>query len=62
MRGRALYRLTIPSLQGKEVVSFMEKLVVGDIASLKDGQGTLTVIPNERGGTIDDAVVTKVSS
>lgn len=38
----------------------MEKLVVGDIASLKDGQGTLTVLTNERGGCIDDAVVTKV--
>lgn len=48
-------------LQGKDALRFIESVVVGDIAALKDGTGTLSVIPNERGGIIDDTVVTKVS-
>ena len=35
--------------------------MVGDIAALEDGTGTLSVLTNERGGIIDDTVVTKVS-
>ena len=46
-------------MQGKDVVKFIEGLVVGDIAGLKDGTGTLSVLTNERGGSIDDTVVTK---
>ena len=38
---------------------FIEGLVVGDIAGLKDGTGTLSVLTNERGGSIDDCIVTK---
>lgn len=48
------------SLKGKDAISFLEKLVVGDIAGLKDNSGTLSVITNEKGGIIDDTVVTKV--
>jgi aminomethyltransferase len=46
-------------VQGKDAVSFMESLVVGDIAGLKDGTGSLSVMTNERGGIIDDTVITK---
>ena len=35
--------------------------MVGDIASLADGTGTLSVFTNEQGGIIDDTVVTRVS-
>ncbi len=33
---------------------------MGDIAGLKNGTGTLSVLTNEKGGIIDDTVVTKV--
>ncbi|KAM6300858.1 aminomethyltransferase, mitochondrial [Aegotheles albertisi] len=46
---------------GRDRVRFMESLVVGDIAELKLGQGTLTLITNERGGIVDDLIVTNAS-
>ncbi|XP_077253905.1 glycine cleavage T-protein family [Tasmannia lanceolata] len=48
------------SLKGKDCVSFLEKLVIADVAGLKPGTGTLTVFTNEKGGAIDDSVITKV--
>lgn len=48
-------------LQGKDAVPFLEKLVVGDIQSIKNGSGSLSVFTNEKGGIIDDTVVTKVT-
>ena len=47
-------------LQGKDVIPFIESLVVGDVAGLADGTGSLSVMTNERGGIIDDTVITKV--
>lgn len=35
--------------------------MVGDIQSLKDGTGSLSLMCNESGGIIDDTVITKVS-
>ncbi|EPS64982.1 aminomethyltransferase, mitochondrial, partial [Genlisea aurea] len=49
------------SLRGKDAVPFLEKLVVADVAGLKPGTGTLTVFTNEKGGAIDDSVITKVT-
>ncbi|XP_033922061.1 aminomethyltransferase, mitochondrial isoform X1 [Melopsittacus undulatus] len=43
---------------GQDRIRFMESLVVGDIAELKPGQGTLTLLTNERGGIMDDLIVT----
>jgi aminomethyltransferase len=48
-------------LQGKDAIPFLEKLVVGDLQNLADGTGSLSVMLNERGGIIDDTVITKVS-
>lgn len=48
------------TLKGKDAISFLETLVVGDIAALDNGTGTLSVFTNEKGGIIDDTVVTKV--
>lgn len=48
--------------QGKDTVKFIEQLVVGDIAGLADNTGSLSVITNEKGGIIDDTVVTKARS
>lgn len=36
--------------------------MVGDIAALQDGTGSLSVFTNEQGGIIDDTVITKVGS
>lgn len=46
--------------QGKDTIKFIEQLVVGDIAGLADNTGSLSVITNEKGGIIDDTVVTRV--
>ncbi|XP_008787570.1 aminomethyltransferase, mitochondrial [Phoenix dactylifera] len=48
------------SLTGRDCVPFLERLVIADVAGLRDGTGTLTVFTNERGGAIDDSVITKV--
>ncbi|CAM8896352.1 unnamed protein product [Rhodiola kirilowii] len=50
------------SLKGKDCIPFLEKLVVADVAGLQDGTGTLTVFTNEKGGSIDDSVITKVKN
>jgi aminomethyltransferase len=48
------------SLKGKDCIPFLEKLVIADVAGLANGTGTLTVFTNEKGGAIDDSVITKV--
>ncbi len=47
-------------MQGKDAVEFLESLIVGDVASLEDRTGTLSVFTNDQGGIIDDSVITKV--
>lgn len=47
-------------IQGKDAVPFLEHLVVGDIAGIPNGSGSLSMFTNENGGIIDDTVVTKV--
>lgn len=49
------------TLQGKDAVKFLEQLVVGDIAGIPSGSGSLSMFTNENGGIVDDTVVTKVS-
>jgi len=49
------------SIRGKDAVAFTQRLVVGDIAGLKPGTGTLSVVTNEQGGIIAHTVVTKVT-
>lgn len=46
---------------GRDQVEFMDSLVVGDVASLAEDQGTLTLFTNDQGGIIDDLIVTKTS-
>ncbi|XP_067096394.1 aminomethyltransferase, mitochondrial [Osmerus mordax] len=46
-------------VHGRDRVKFMESLIVGDVAELKDNQGTLTLFTNEQGGIMDDLIVTK---
>ena len=49
------------SMRGKDAIEFVESIVVGDIRGLKNGTGTLSVVTNDKGGIIDDTVVTKVN-
>ncbi|CAI9783926.1 unnamed protein product [Fraxinus pennsylvanica] len=49
------------SLKGKDCIHFLEKLVVADLVDLAPGSKTLTVFTNEKGGAIDDLVITKVT-
>ena len=44
---------------GKDRVAFLEKIVVSDIAGLAPGSGCLSLVTNEKGGIIDDTVITK---
>ncbi|XP_066500322.1 aminomethyltransferase, mitochondrial [Hoplias malabaricus] len=46
-------------IYGKDRVKFIESLIVGDIAELKDNQGTLSLFTNTKGGIMDDLIVTK---
>lgn len=43
---------------GADRAKFIEKVVVGDIQGLGDGQGLLSLITNEQGGIMDDTVIT----
>ena len=45
-------------LHGKDRVAFIEKLVVGDIASLAPNHSRLSVFTNEKGGINDDTMIT----
>lgn len=45
-------------IHGKDRVAFMERVTVSDIKGLPEGTGTLSSIPNECGGLIDDCIVT----
>lgn len=45
----------------KDRVKFIEGLCVGDVEGLRDNSGTLSVFTNERGGIIDDFIVSKTS-
>jgi aminomethyltransferase len=44
---------------GKDRVSFVESMIVGDVGGLRDNQGTLSVFTNENGGILDDLIVSK---
>lgn len=43
---------------GKDAATFIEKMVVGDIKSLKTGEAKLSLIMNEDGHIVDDTVIT----
>merc|ERR1719223_415760 len=47
---------------GKDAIDFVESVTTADIHGLKPMTGTLTVIPNEAGGVIDDSMVSKCIS
>uniref|UniRef100_A0A671M1J6 Aminomethyltransferase n=1 Tax=Sinocyclocheilus anshuiensis TaxID=1608454 RepID=A0A671M1J6_9TELE len=52
-------RMLQTKVYGRDRVKFIESLIVGDIAELKDNQGTLSLFTNTKGGIMDDLIVTK---
>lgn len=47
-------------ITGKSCVRFMESLCTADIKGLQHGKAALTVFTNEKGGILDDLIVTKI--
>lgn len=50
------------SWHGKDAVKFIESMVVGDIAGLKEGETKLSLVMNENGGIVDDTVIANAGS
>jgi aminomethyltransferase len=48
-------------VHGKDRFKFIESLIVSDIAGLKPDSGCLTVFTNDKGGIIDDLIVSNTS-
>lgn len=47
---------------GKDRFKFIESLIVTDIKNLKENTGSLTVFTNDKGGIIDDLIVSNTSN
>jgi aminomethyltransferase len=45
--------------RGKDAIKFVESVTVADVQGLAMNTGTLSVIPNDKGGIIDDTMITK---
>jgi aminomethyltransferase len=45
--------------RGKDAIKFVESVTVADVQGLGMNMGTLSVIPTEEGGIIDDTMITK---
>lgn len=47
------------TFKGKKRVEFIEKLIVADVQGLKPNLAKLTMLTNDKGGVIDDCMITK---
>ncbi|KAK4533670.1 hypothetical protein CCYA_CCYA18G4552 [Cyanidiococcus yangmingshanensis] len=45
---------------GSDRTRFLERLVVADLLALKEGHAVLSLLTNERGGIIDDTIITNI--
>lgn len=48
-------------VRGNNAIECFESICTADIRGLPNNSGTLTVFTNERGGILDDLIVTKVA-
>ena len=46
---------------GKDAAAFLEKVTVVDTQALQPGKASLSLVMNERGGIVDDSIITKVN-
>lgn len=46
--------------KGPDGVQYLEKLCTADVQGLKEGSAVLTVFTNEKGGILDDLIITKI--
>jgi aminomethyltransferase len=47
-------------LRGERVLEFLEHITTNDVAALEDGRGHYSLLPNERGGCVDDIIVYRI--
>mmetsp|Transcript_13392 Transcript_13392/g.22805 ORF Transcript_13392/g.22805 Transcript_13392/m.22805 type:complete len:192 (-) Transcript_13392:624-1199(-) len=47
-------------LRGKDAGAFLEHMTVVDTQALKHGKASLSLLMNEKGGIVDDCIITKV--
>lgn len=50
------------NVRGKDCLSWFESICPVDLKGMKDGSSSLTVFLNDKGGIIDDLIVTKVNT
>ena len=48
-------------IEGKEAKKFLETMTVADIGALTPGKATLSLLMNDKGGIVDDCIITKVT-
>jgi len=48
------------SFKGDRVLEFLEKVTANDVSKLSDGTGQYSLLPNERGGCVDDIIVYRI--
>jgi len=48
-------------LRGPNVLEFLEWVTANDVSKLDDGHGQYSLLPNERGGCVDDIIVYRVA-
>lgn len=46
---------------GKDKIRFIEELCVADVEGMAVGQSSLSLFTNDKGGIVDDLIVTKAS-
>jgi aminomethyltransferase len=49
------------TIEGEGVAAFLESITPSGFAAKKDGRAQYTVLTNEKGGIIDDLIITKIS-
>lgn len=47
--------------RGERTLEFLEWITTNDVAKLEDGRGQYSLLPNERGGVVDDIIVYRVT-
>ena len=49
-------------LHGDRVIEYLEWVTTNDVSKLKDGHGQYSLLPNARGGLVDDIIVYRIDS